>query len=929
MRHQILVGWLAAILSAGVTPVAFGVDADGDGMSDVWQRRYGITSAQANQDFNGTGLTNIQKSIAGLRPYKYDPFQASVQALGSNTYRIQWNGVTGKRYQVQSNIGFQGWTTAFIQEAAGFADNSLVGTGSLLTGTTIVPAGSSSVVFRVVLVPSYDSDGDGLDDYEEFLLGTNPYSADTDSDGLTDIQEFQGFMVNGQLVITNPTNPDSDGDGVADGAEVASGKNPMDATDGFPLSPEQRPVRLRMQFRGTWPNYAGSNPPPIPAILLSAGTGATLDQTVVNTATAVAGGFYFGNTGTTYPDRSLTRGQEYAFTLSFAGAVGVWPTVVGRVWGSPLNVAADRANLIVFQTGKGYYFTNDGGGIWPEANWQTTGNGTIGNIPDQQLEARNFNTGRLWAVTFDLDIDSLNARGSELPLRSTAEEDAEETQAKRVPINLDDDNRNGIPDAQETTVAGERSLIPVILEVAPQSLEWDKIKIKIDSNATAAEVNLWRLDRPGDPKTADRKIVPGTTYDAAQLGLGATLPNGSKQTQLKFFVEGLALTNGNRYLEAVFIFTNNTEREYFRDRVLFSVVPEVEIMAEPSQYGVIGDMVPSSKGREGEKHFVTPRQTGGSVMLQAMIVPGGTNFDDAYMWEGGTAVAGNPSARTVPRDAVGKTTLRILRRSDNSVADVLNVWVVWATIAAAVDSTTPSFVQTGFVVPSHTRFRFLATIQPSELFITTADIPELRGRLTQPVPVLPQAPELSGGANLRWDISRAKRRKWIDSTAALTLDDVSGSDSFRDDVTLAGGLPRAGVFLINSYPTESGLDEILGNDDTGVTDEDNNPYSTAESIRNTSPPVFPAIGQLGSQDKPTSPFMKQLAAPGSNGDTLQVRVHFVEFVRLQIGDNSTAGYRNWYRVSDFFPWKTHILYRKMSGVWEDNGSFQTLDNADF
>jgi len=55
-----------------------------------------------------------------------------------------------------------------------------------------------------------DTDGDGLTDGLEVELGTNPLSADTDGDGLDDALEI-GW--------TDPNNIDSDGDGLTDGSE--------------------------------------------------------------------------------------------------------------------------------------------------------------------------------------------------------------------------------------------------------------------------------------------------------------------------------------------------------------------------------------------------------------------------------------------------------------------------------------------------------------------------------------------------------------------------------------------------------------------------------------------------------------------------------------------------------------------------------------
>ena len=54
-----------------------------------------------------------------------------------------------------------------------------------------------------------DSDGDGITNLGEFLVGTSPENADTDGDGLNDFDENATFG-------TNPLQADTDGDGLID-----------------------------------------------------------------------------------------------------------------------------------------------------------------------------------------------------------------------------------------------------------------------------------------------------------------------------------------------------------------------------------------------------------------------------------------------------------------------------------------------------------------------------------------------------------------------------------------------------------------------------------------------------------------------------------------------------------------------------------------
>jgi len=92
---------------------------------------------------------------------------------------------------------------------------------------TTVTQGSHHDAALVSLGP-IDSDGDGLTDDIEALLGTDPLNPDTDGDGLLDGQEVVNH--NGKVDIgeMNPLKQDIDGDGFNDGYEVRMGSDPLD-----------------------------------------------------------------------------------------------------------------------------------------------------------------------------------------------------------------------------------------------------------------------------------------------------------------------------------------------------------------------------------------------------------------------------------------------------------------------------------------------------------------------------------------------------------------------------------------------------------------------------------------------------------------------------------------------------------------------------
>jgi hypothetical protein len=79
-----------------------------------------------------------------------------------------------------------------------------------------------------------DSDGDGIEDYLEEILGSDPLRVDTDGDGLSDGEEVGNVddpLDTDQDGVPNLIDPDDDGDGVPTADEIGDPKNPLD-TDG-------------------------------------------------------------------------------------------------------------------------------------------------------------------------------------------------------------------------------------------------------------------------------------------------------------------------------------------------------------------------------------------------------------------------------------------------------------------------------------------------------------------------------------------------------------------------------------------------------------------------------------------------------------------------------------------------------------------------
>jgi len=146
------------------------------------------------------------------------------------------------------------------------------GTGGLGDGGAVGPVGDTGSGGDTGLggdtgTGMFDSDGDGLPDWVEDLLGTDPYNPDTDGDGLPDGDDSDpkgigavdtdgdGLSDDDEVSLgSDPNDPDSDHDGVNDLDEFKAGTDPLDAdSDDDGLTDGQESTL------GTDPNQADSD----------------------------------------------------------------------------------------------------------------------------------------------------------------------------------------------------------------------------------------------------------------------------------------------------------------------------------------------------------------------------------------------------------------------------------------------------------------------------------------------------------------------------------------------------------------------------------------------------------------------------------------------------------------------------------------------
>jgi hypothetical protein len=153
--------------TAQFAPAAM-IDQNTNGMSDVWEQIYGASGLSPSADTDGDGFTNLKEALAGTSPVNSNSFpKISSSAMATNNFSVTIPVELGKQYQLQSITALG--STNWIVET-----NVIVRSGTTLTLTA--PGSAAGKFFRTA-VSDVDTDGDGVNDWEEYKLGLDPFDA--------------------------------------------------------------------------------------------------------------------------------------------------------------------------------------------------------------------------------------------------------------------------------------------------------------------------------------------------------------------------------------------------------------------------------------------------------------------------------------------------------------------------------------------------------------------------------------------------------------------------------------------------------------------------------------------------------------------------------------------------------------------------------
>ncbi len=174
------------------------VDLNHNGMSDIWEWMYNAYGINPNTDPDGDGFSNLLEAIAGTNPFDSNSYPRITAASWSPTnFSVTLPCALGKQYQLQS--------IAALGDTNWFVETNVVARSE--TNLTLSAPVDAAVKFYRISISDVDSDGDGVNDWEAYQIGLDPFNPfsngqqDSNGNALSDYAYVTNMLAS-QNVIT-------------------------------------------------------------------------------------------------------------------------------------------------------------------------------------------------------------------------------------------------------------------------------------------------------------------------------------------------------------------------------------------------------------------------------------------------------------------------------------------------------------------------------------------------------------------------------------------------------------------------------------------------------------------------------------------------------------------------------------------------------
>jgi len=735
-----------------------------------------------------------------------------------------------------------------------------------------------------------DADHDALQNLDEYNLGPDPTNADTDADGLGDGEEVNTHG-------TDPTRPDTDGDALPDGWEVGYGLDPGDSSgaNGAEGDPDGDSLSNGTEFGlGTDPTFSNT-------VVDVVCDPVQFEYKSIERSRSKCGFLEFvpSSPPKYYSRRDYDSDHSWGWDSTVSGSYShklesrhVTRTNDSVTCDVSCDACAGSHHSDVFYEP---YEPCDEHAVY-DGQWNACTNEVVIHGTYQSTDCETTNV--QFTHTHPCDDPPLGAQYTQSStLRRWTTNEVEDfgwgwIQYQQGVVNEE------LSDEYETAelVGFAMSDLENCTELS--AVEWGKGVYATcttgHSERTKAARDLWTDETRIDlTKIAYRAVLPTEEDTVYRLVWVERFVSEDQQTTNGVLVTDYITGDGGvQYTPAHEIAPPTQDGEI---SVVVLKVDSVDPHSSDAETHKIESVVSG-----GKDHFVCVKDTG-DIVLNATVTPDDPAILDLITWEADGATINYPAVGTDKRTAKLSSTssdkIPIRIKINGSTCWEGIVWVVWSTATAVEHPIQIAPVM--FFAQGTGGYDFTFNVLPAAI-ITDADRPNLGGQNSTPVPGASQihvldGDTLAGGADKKWDASRQIRVKILNPHLYPPSQLPAASGPIWDNQPVAVDVPE-------DYPT----DPTIGNDDTTTGDPENNdPYNNNGKVT--------SVDNVG---------VTMLHSTGVEDDTFERRLHFTEFLRVNLGDQ-------WYRASDAELWRSHFKFKRDANVWRDDGSTQARDNTGF
>ncbi len=152
-----------------------GTDFNQNGLPDAWEAKYKIQGMDPNADSDGDGATNTTEASWGTDPFNANSKIGMNIQKDSNDAVLSWTKANLKRQRLYQSTTLDTWQPLSIPFTSSGANSN----ARLVGQFNLAPR-----AFYTVETLDKDSDGDGVSDWDETLIGSDAYQPNSTHAGL-------------------------------------------------------------------------------------------------------------------------------------------------------------------------------------------------------------------------------------------------------------------------------------------------------------------------------------------------------------------------------------------------------------------------------------------------------------------------------------------------------------------------------------------------------------------------------------------------------------------------------------------------------------------------------------------------------------------------------------------------------------------------